>query len=102
MLDVVEADRFPDVCFTLTAVDSIQTINETTSLWKVRGSLAFHGVTQPVSIPVTLTYQNSRVIAHTLFSIRLSDFKVKRPKLLLMRIKDTIDIEARWVGRVHS
>lgn len=96
MLDAVEADRYPDVLFESTAI-SVQRWERTASgyegSWTVGGNLTFHGQTHPVTIPVTVRIEGNRFEATGAFSIALSQFKVRRPKLLLWSIRDTIDLE---------
>ena len=96
MLDAVEADRYPDVLFESTAI-SVQRWEHTSSgyegSWTVGGNLTFHGETHPVLIPVTVRIEGNRLEATGAFSIALSQFKVRRPKLLLWSIRDTIDLE---------
>ncbi len=96
MLEVVEVDRYPDVFFESTAI-SVQRWEPTASgyegAWTVRGNLTFHGETHPVMIPVTVRIEGPRFAATGAFSIALSQFKVRRPKLLLWSISDTIDLE---------
>ena len=96
MLDAVEADRYPDVLFESTAI-SVQRWERTASgyegSWTVGGNLTFHGETHPVLIPVTVRIEGNRLEATGAFSIALSQFKVRRPKLLLWSIRDTIDLE---------
>ncbi len=96
MLDAVEADRYPDVLFESTAI-SVQRWERTATgyagNWTVGGNLTFHGETHPVTIPVTVRIEGNRFEATGAFSIALSQFKVRRPKLLLWSIRDTIDLE---------
>ncbi len=96
MLDAVEADRYPEVVFESSAI-SVQRWERTASgyegNWTVGGNLTFHGETHPVTIPVTVRIEGNRFEATGAFSIALSQFKVRRPKLLLWSIRDTIDLE---------
>ncbi|MFO7312676.1 YceI family protein [Rhodothermus marinus] len=96
MLDAVEADRYPDVLFESTAI-SVQRWERTASgyegSWTVGGNLTFHGQTHPVTIPVTVRIEGNCFEATGAFSIALSQFEVRRPKLLLWSIRDTIDLE---------
>lgn len=96
MLDAVEADRYPDVRFESTAI-SVQRWERTEAgyegVWTVGGNLTFHGQTHPVTIPVTVRIEGNRFEATGTFSIALSQFKVRRPKLLLWPIRDIIDLE---------
>ncbi|MDQ7041536.1 MAG: YceI family protein [Rhodothermus sp.] len=99
MLDAVEADRYPDVLFESTSI-TVQRWERTASgyegSWMVEGHLTFHGQTRPVTIPVTVRIEGNRFEATGAFSIALSQFKVRRPKLLLWSIRDTIDLKGTF------
>ncbi|CAM3218718.1 YceI family protein [Rhodothermus bifroesti] len=96
MLEVVEADRFPEVIFESSAI-AVERWEQTATgyegAWVVNGRLTFHGQTQAVAIPVAVRINNHRFEATGRFSIMLSQFGVRRPKLLLMAIRDRIDLE---------
>ncbi len=99
MLDAVEADRYPDVLFESTTI-AVQRWERTDSgyegVWTVGGNLTFHGQTHPVTIPVTVRIEGNRFEATGAFSIALSQFNVRRPKLLLWSIRDTIDLKGTF------
>ncbi len=106
MLEVVEVDRFPDVRFVLqeAVLDSLEASTDTLyrACWRVRGALTFHGVTRVIEVPVNIQITRKRLTAHTTFSLKLSDFKIRRPRLLLIPIRDEIDIEASILGYLES
>ena len=68
--------------------------------FNVIGNLFFHGVKKEVSLPVDLQIKEDRVIIKSSFEIRLSDYQIKRPSLLAIRINDVITIEFYLVGRL--
>lgn len=96
MLNVVEVDRYPEVHFISTAIAVARwerTASGYEGNWIVEGALSFHGVTHSVTIPVTVRIEGDRFEATGAFSIALSRYGVRRPKLLLMAIRDEIDLE---------
>ncbi len=87
MLDVVEEYYYPYVRFTSSKISKVE--NE----FNVNGDLSFHGITKEFTIPVELNQDNESIIVTSDFSILLTDFKIKRPALLTIKMRDRIDIQ---------
>ena len=92
MLDVVEEYYYPFVRFTSSK------INKTENGFKVTGNLSFHGIIKELTIPVNLEEDNQTVLVTSDFSIMLSDFKIKRPALLTIKIRNQVDLKVYLVG----
>ena len=95
MLDVVEEYYYPFVRFTSSK------INKTENGFKVNGNLSFHGIIKELTIPVNLEEDNQTVIVTSDFSIMLSDFKIKRPALLTIKIRNQVDLKVYLVGSIN-
>ncbi len=91
--EAVEAAKFPLVQFKGVASgvqlpEKGQKVSVT-----LKGQLTFHGVTQPIEVPITLERtEDQRFTADSSFSISLTAFKVERPELLLVKVDDKMDI----------
>tara|TARA_B100000214_G_C23819644_1_gene559018 strand:- start:25 stop:564 length:540 start_codon:yes stop_codon:yes gene_type:complete len=96
MLDVVEEYYYPFVRFTSSK------INKTENGFKVTGNLSFHGIIKEITIPVNLEEDNQTVIVTSDFSIMLSDFKIKRPALLTIKIRNQVDLKVYLVGSINN
>tara|TARA_B100000945_G_C20255226_1_gene536451 strand:- start:115 stop:654 length:540 start_codon:yes stop_codon:yes gene_type:complete len=96
MLDVVEEYYYPFVRFTSSK------INKTENGFKVNGNLSFHGIIKELTIPVNLEEDNQTVIVTSDFSIMLSDFKIKRPALLTIKIRNQVDLKVYLVGSINN
>ncbi len=94
MLDAIEEYFYPVVSFTSSRIEKED------NYYQVIGNLFFHGVKKEVSLPVDLQIKEDRVIIKSSFEIRLSDYQIKRPSLLAIRINDVITIEFYLVGRL--
>jgi polyisoprenoid-binding protein YceI len=96
MRDLVEADRFPEVHFTSTAV-AVEAWTETADgyqgTWRIQGTLAFHGRTHPVEIPATVRVTDGQLEAVCDFQVSLEQFEVHRPRLLFVPIGDVLTLE---------
>jgi len=91
--EAVEAVRYPVVVFKGVASgvqlpEKGQKLNLT-----LKGELTFHGVTRPIEVPLTLErVDEQRLTADSTFSISLTEFKVERPELLLVKVDDKLDL----------
>tara|TARA_B100000678_G_scaffold164830_1_gene137629 strand:- start:1772 stop:2101 length:330 start_codon:yes stop_codon:yes gene_type:complete len=95
MLDVVEDYFYPYVSF------KSKSIVSTEEGFNVIGDISFHGITKEFSIPITKTAQGDRIVIDSLFSIMLTDFKIKRPALLTIKIRDRIDLKFHLEGNIE-
>ena len=96
MLDVVEEYYYPFVRFTSSK------INKSESGFDVVGDLSFHGITKEFTIPVEVNEDNENIIVASDFSIMLTDFKIKRPALLTIKIRNQVDIKVYLVGSIEN
>ncbi len=88
MGEVVDAIDYPDVEF---QGDSVQYLKNDTL--KVIGKLTFHNVTKIIPLKVTEKFDNSDTIFNGGFYISLTEFKIKRPSLLLMPVEDKLTLQ---------
>lgn len=94
MLDVVEEYYYPYVRFVSTK------IHKKNNEFIVTGSISFHGITKEFVIPVKYIMENNNVIIKSEFAIMLSDFKIKRPSLLTIKIRNKVDIKVYLEGSI--
>ena len=92
MLDVVEEYYYPYVRFISSKIEKVD------DGFNVFGNLSFHGITKEFTIPVTLNQDEKRIVVESDFSIMLTDFKIRRPSLLTIKIRNQIDIKVFLVG----
>ena len=92
MLDVVEEYYFPYVRFISSKIEKVD------DGFNVVGNLSFHGITKEFTIPVSLIQDDKRIVVESDFSIMLTDFKIRRPSLLTIKIRNQIDIKVFLVG----
>jgi polyisoprenoid-binding protein YceI len=86
MLEVVEAMKYPRVEF---ASESVKPEGDG---YRVAGTLRFHGVAKPVDFHVTPRIRGDKVEITGAFDLKLTDFKVKPPSLLVVSVHDDFRI----------
>ncbi len=85
-MEVIDAISYPDVTFRSTTVQS------SGDGLRVSGKLTFHGVTNDIVADVTRKWSadKTRVEFNGNFPVSLTAFKVDRPSLLMIPVKDTL------------
>ena len=83
-MEVIDALSFPDSRFTSSSI-----IQKGDSL-KVYGKLTFHGITKDIVISAATKWSNNKLVVNGNFEISLTAFKVDRPSLLLIPVKDAL------------
>ena len=94
MLDVIEDYFYPTVSFT-----SSELLTEDNEYF-INGILFFHGIKKEITIPVNFILDDKKIVVDADFSISLSDYKIKRPSLLTIKMKDDITIKFFLVGSI--
>ena len=83
-MEVIDAISFPEASFSSTSITS-----KNDSLF-VTGKLIFHGVTREITMNAQQQVTEKKIIIHAGFTISLTSFKVERPSLLLIPVKDEL------------
>lgn len=95
MKETVEAARYSSV--DLKAIGEGITVPTTfpaTVSKTFKGQLTFHGVTNTVDLPVTLTFESATKVKATVsFSVSLDAFKIERPSLLFIKVEDEMKLD---------
>lgn len=83
-MEVIDALSYPEANFTSTNI-----VQYGDSL-KISGKLTFHGITKDIRITATSKWTNNKLIVNGKFEISLTAFKVERPSLLMIPVKDEL------------
>ncbi len=85
-LETIEYRKYPKVGFASTSIKPAR------DGYDVAGDLTFHGQTRPVSFHVVPKITAERIEIAGQFVVKLSDYGVKRPSLMLVPVKDELTI----------
>ena len=88
MAEVMDALDYPDVSF---HSDSVQELKDDTL--EVFGKLTFHNVSKMIPVKVSETFENGETVFKGSFNVSLTEFKIERPKLLLMPVEDKLAVQ---------
>tara|TARA_B100000287_G_C20393969_1_gene686840 strand:+ start:253 stop:771 length:519 start_codon:yes stop_codon:yes gene_type:complete len=82
----LESDRYPLSTFT----GDVSVIGNKA---KASGKLNIHGVTNSIIVSGVLEQEENRVIINTTFKIRLEDYGIKIPRIVIYNIAEEIEIK---------
>lgn len=85
-LEMLEPGKFPKVEF------ESKSVKRDGDGYKVAGNLTFHGQTKPIQFRISPHFLPHKVQVVGGFDVKLSDFEVKRPRLLFMPVDDKLTI----------
>ena len=88
---VLDALKIPNIIFRSTD------IVETLDIISVYGTISFHGIEKDINVTLNKSNDNDIVSLNGKFIIKLSDFNVKRPSLLLQKINDEIEVQINLI-----
>ena len=95
----VESGKYPKATFAgaITNFSSVDLKKNGTYKVNVKGNLTIHGVTKEVEAPGTVTVENGKIKANSVFNVAPEDYKIEIPKLvrekIAKQIKVTVDMD---------
>jgi polyisoprenoid-binding protein YceI len=105
MAEVVESYIYQDVSFLSTKIITESYTGENhhkTGSWNVEGNITFHGVTKKVILPVAVMLEGNTLNATGELELKLTDFGIELPSLLMLPVKDWIRITFRIAGETEQ
>ncbi|MDO7170640.1 YceI family protein [Mariniflexile sp. AS56] len=92
-----ESDQFPKATFKGNLEDfSIDKLSAT-SIFKMNGSLTFHGKTKKLeSIPLKLSREGDFINVSGSFLLNTSDFDIKIPKVVKDKVSETVEVSLNF------
>ncbi|MDX5418064.1 MAG: YceI family protein [Hymenobacteraceae bacterium] len=91
MLKVTDADRYPEVTF------SSSQISERDGMLAVTGQLTFHGISKDIQFVAQSQWKGEELVVDGGFEISLEAYSIERPSILMMKVKDNLQIRFHMV-----
>ena len=90
----VESGKFPKASFAgaITNLEAVDFKKNGTYKVNVKGNLTIHGVTKEVEAPGTITVENGKVKANSVFNVTPEDYKIEIPKLVREKIAKQVKV----------
>jgi polyisoprenoid-binding protein YceI len=87
----MESDIYPEARL-IGIIDDFEKFAETGGEVNVTGELTIHGVTRDVEITGILRRSGPHYICHATFPVRVDDYDIEIPRLLIRNIAEVVDV----------
>ena len=90
----IESNTFPKANFkgTITGLGNINFFADGVYPVTVKGDLSIHGVTKNIEVPATVSVSQGKISANSKFSIKVKDYNIKIPAIVINNIAETISV----------
>jgi len=95
--DILESSRYPEIVFTPDRVDG-PIAPQGASQIQVHGMFRIHGAEHPITLPVQVQMNHGHASVTTTFSIPYVKWGMKNPSSFVLRVSDTVEIQAAAVA----
>jgi polyisoprenoid-binding protein YceI len=94
----IESEKFPRATFK-GVISDFSTLDFTKSgkiEAEAKGEINIHGVTKPLTAPVTFEISANKLSAITVFNISIADFDIDIPRLVIQNIAEVVEVKASF------
>jgi hypothetical protein len=91
-----ETDKYPYATFKGSIVNDIDFSKNGEYEVTARGVLSMHGVDREAKIPATVRVTNGTIFVEASFSIYLSDYNIKIPRLVVLKVSEVFEVSASF------
>ena len=92
----LETDKFPFARYSAKAVEIKKSSNRESYEVQTRGKLQLHGVERDVDVDGTVSPVEDGYLIECRFDVALSDYDIKIPKLMFLKVNEIIALEVRF------
>ena len=90
----IESDKYPKATFKgkVSNIGDFDVSEPGRYTLNVAGDITLHGVTQPVEVKAEVTVEKGILQAKAVFPLKVQDFKIKVPRLVVNNIAEVVDV----------
>lgn len=92
----IESDKYPKSTFKGTIENFSNLKDNESTMVNVKGTLTLHGVSKEVAIPSTITKKEDAIFMEGKFIIKLKDYKIKIPRIVIKNIAEEIEVTYKF------
>lgn len=98
----LETDKYPYIEFVPKTISGLpmQLTAGSKQTFEIGGDFTVHGVTKTITAPATVemteTGSGKTMLVTATFNVKLDDYKISRPKMLLLKVAETINVIVRF------
>ncbi len=89
-----ETDKYPYATFKGSIINDIDFTKNGEYEVTARGILGMHGVEKEAKLPAIVTVNNGTIYVQASFSIYLSDYNIKIPRLVVLKVSEVFEASA--------
>lgn len=89
--DYLHTDKYPYTSFK-GLINEVKKKSEKEFDIKASGDISIHGVTRKITVSGTITFVPNGINVTSNFSVKLSDFKIKVPEVMFLKISEEIKL----------
>jgi hypothetical protein len=93
----MESEKYPKSSFKGKLSEKIDFTKDGTQAINCVGTMNIHGVEKTVTLPGTITIKGDEVTIVSAFKVKLDDYKITRPKVVMSQIAEDIDVKINAV-----
>ncbi len=97
----IESAKYPKATFQGKLDQPVDFTKNGTYPLAATGTFSVHGESQPRTLAGTLTVQGDKISLDAEFQVKLVDHKIDVPKIVFVKIAQTIDVRAKYVLRPY-
>jgi polyisoprenoid-binding protein YceI len=86
-----ETNKFPYASFKGTIINDIDFTKDGQYDVTAKGILSMHGIDKEVKLPATIHVKEGTITVQTFFSIYLSDFNIRIPRLVVLKVSEVFE-----------
>jgi polyisoprenoid-binding protein YceI len=99
--DILEADKYPEIIFTLQQMKGTLAPQGPSEI-QLEGLISLHGQKHPMTLDVKAEVQGDSLSADTSFTIPYIQWGLKNPSALFLRVSDKVQIHIHAVGQLKA
>ena len=89
----MESEKYPNSTFRGQINEKIDLTKEGTYPVTVTGKIFIHGVEKIATLKGTITVKGNEIIINSTFDVKLDDYKIQRPKVVMQNIAEVIKVK---------
>lgn len=94
-----ETEKFPYATFKGVVINDIDFTKNGTHEVTAKGILSMHGVEKEVKISLEMKVIDGSIAVHTTFKIFLSDYNIKIPRLVVLKVSEVFEASSVFILR---
>lgn len=98
--EVLEASKFNEITFAPTSYTGALAVSGDSTI-QVSGTFTLHGVAHPLTVPMQIHIEGSKMTAHTNFAVPYVRWGLKDPSIMFFKVAKEVTIDLTLIGSLQ-